>query len=218
MRGPTTIALAGVAGLLLSLLFSSTSDAAIGPRPDGSYIPHYVSNFRTPVQLTNSARSWNANWVTHYNNARGWWDSTLRRSVWYDSPPGSPSRVWIVRPGSSDEDIINYSLALQGIYFDPYQRCNDDPNLPKVWASMHSAEWVWDHGHWHRGWQKICLRWAPNSNNPQGWHYWWLTLLHELGHVLSLDDDPNGCLMKSGYQMVYPCQHEVDFVNNHYGL
>jgi hypothetical protein len=126
--------------------------------------------------------------------------------------------VWIVRPGSSDEDVINYSLALQGIYFDPYRRCNDSRTLGSNWAQMHSAEWVWWNNHWHRGWQKICLRYAPDFYNSQNCHYWWLTLTHELGHVLSLDDDPNGCLMKSGSSMRYPCQHEIDFVNGHYGL
>jgi hypothetical protein len=140
--------------------------------------------------------------------------------VWYDSLPGNSARVWVVRPGSSDEDVINYSLALQGIYFDPYQRCNDSPTLGSNWAEVHSAEWVWWSNHWHRAWQKSCLRYAPDTYNGQvpAWHYWWLTITHEPGHVLSLDDDPNGCLMNDGYSMLYPCQDEIDFVDNHYGL
>ena len=73
-------------------------------------------------------------------------------------------------------------------------------------------------GHWNV--HKVCI-WpsrVPNYNNPSGWHYYQLTIQHELGHVLSLGDDTDGdaCLMRDGYAMTIPCSSELNYVRGHY--
>ena len=61
----------------------------------------------------------------------------------------------------------------------------------------------------------MCL--APLPPGCGGYHYWWLTLTHELGHILSLEDDQSPtCVMRDGLAMLHPCANEVNWVNDHY--
>jgi hypothetical protein len=102
------------------------------------------------------------------------------------------------------------------------------PNESDQWSHVSFAKPVTVDGHLHFDIQKICVEgndggpYAPNEGDaePAGYNFRYLTLLHEMGHVLSLPDlysDPNACLMHSGFDMRYPCQTEVEFVATHYG-
>jgi hypothetical protein len=193
------------------------------PYEGGNYILH-LPPLTAAVQLTPSVRNWSSGWAPHYNNAIGWWNSRFNVPIFADVQTTSDARVWVLRPGSEDENQVNIFVAGQGYQFEQGVICT--PSGPGAWASTNTAQPVFINGHWHRAYEKICL-WgnpnpvAPNTLNNQspGWHYWWLTLVHELGHVLSLNENhlEPACVMRSGLAMLHPCYWERDWVSAHHG-
>ena len=63
--------------------------------PWGSSIPHGLPDTVIPVHLTASVSTWDADWVGHYYNAVGWWNSNLRYAPFHDSQNLLTSGVWI---------------------------------------------------------------------------------------------------------------------------
>lgn len=171
-------------------------------------------------------RDWDPAFLTHYDNARETWSDILDRLVFQDLPVGSPTlpAVLVVRSGSVDESKFDDAVGTAGFMFTE-REC---PNEPDQWSHVSFAESVTVDGHLHFNIQKICVEgdgngpYAPNQGDAEPAHYnfRYLTLLHEMGHVLSLPDlygDANACLMHSGFDMRYPCATEVEFVATHYG-
>jgi hypothetical protein len=179
-----------------------------------------------PVILGDSVRSWDADWIQHYYYAVGFWNDNLRYAVYHDV--GSPflARVWVVRPNSDEEGIANEVAANAGSVFEPGPNCTTED--PDAWATVNFAKYVADYGHEHMAFQKVCVwggsvpKATKGFNNqpwPGPWHYWWLTMVHELGHVLSLPHKLSGqCVMRDGGQMLFPCDSEWNWVNHHYGF
>lgn len=187
-----------------------------------SYLPH--TPIVIPVYLTPSVPAWDSDFSTHFSNAVGYWNLNLHTTAFEEMPTETPlTRTWIVRAGSDDESRTNATVSELGYAFEPTPTCG----AKTTWATVYAAkvEWVGDDE--HRRFQKICIRGnsfndLPNATkgpNPQGYHYWWLMFVHELGHVLSLSDyQPGACVMDQGEAMKHPCVSELDFVNAHYGL
>lgn len=201
------------------------------PRNDGNSLPHSPI-LAISVSLMPSVRNWDPAWLMQYENAFGYWNEYLSRLTFVNIEPGGINPVvWIVREGSDDDAFVNRVVSeAGGGSFGVDVNCAPHRN---AWATMYSAKWDTSAGHDHRTFQKICL-WqhetapgsgvfipnAPKETDAGGWHRWWLTLTHELGHVLSLDDglsNPSPCVMRSGYSMLFPCFEEQYWVQSHYG-
>lgn len=194
------------------------------PQPYGNHVPHVTSANVIPVMLTYNVYQWDADWAEHYFNAVGFWNVNLGNSILHDVTVIEDARVWVVRPGSADEVLVNafVNVTLGYSFYDGNSCHTSNPGI--AWATVNFARENNVAGHSHHEYQKICL-WgsstptAPKNTNTSGDHRWWLTLTHEFGHVLSLPhEQPGQCVMKSGLSMIAPCPAEVTWVDQHYGL
>lgn len=174
--------------------------------------PHSHS---TRVQLTNSLRNYQ-NMVTDYHNARGHLNletqcCTVGSPPYVDIVPGDPleAEVWIVEAGTFDENLLNLSYG--------FPACSSST----AWGKVYAVQLWGSPGHYHTIKQKICIwpsRFSRTQTNPQGYRYQYLTLQHELAHVLHLahPTDSHGALMKDGLSMQELNTYERDGIRNHY--
>jgi hypothetical protein len=163
--------------------------------------------------------------VTDYNNARGHLvdvtNGYVASPIFVDNLPGNPQEpdVWIVEAGSSDESILNWSYL--------FTACSSNT----AWGQVHAVSIVGSNPHHHTLKQKICI-WPsrigscpPPTNcggrlgvNSQGYRWQYLTLQHEMGHVLNLNHETDGhnALMRSGGSMLELNNAERDAIRGHY--
>jgi hypothetical protein len=193
----------------------------------GAAAPHQPPNNVIGVHLTDSVRDWHPTWAQHYNNAIGEWNDHTTYSVFHSVSSIFEATLWVVRPGTPDESQVNAIAADIGMPFDANQStCTGGSG---AWATLNFGGAVTVAGHVHRQVHKVCMWGSPNPVAPNGfngeacgpgcpgYHYWWLTLMHEFGHALSLEHEIAGqCVMLSGYAMRRPCAPEFNWVNHHY--
>lgn len=209
-----------VAGILL-LLVAGTAYAH-APQAGTTYEDAYSSIFpharSTRVQLMNSLRGYSY-MVTDYNNARGHLTDVTRgytagNPVFIDNLPGDPQEpdVWIVETGSSDENVLNF--------FYGFPPCSSSI----AWGQVYAVTFYGSPPHVHTVKQKVCI-WPSrigNGNrlgvNGQGYRWQYLTLEHELGHVLNLahPTDSHSALMRDGLGMLELNTYERDGIRQHY--
>lgn len=188
----------------------------------GSIFPHQRT---TRIQIMGSLQNWSF-MTTDYNNARGHLSQELDghlagNPVWQTIPlGGSPEPdVWVVEAGSTDEAVLNWS--------DAFPACSSST----AWGQVRAIIPYGNGSHWHSVRQKICIwpsRIGTNcggrlGTNSQGLRWQYLTLEHEMAHVLTLADHTttdHNALMRSGCGMTElstgPTNDERAGIRNHY--
>lgn len=169
------------------------------------------------VQLMNSLRGY-TNMVTDYNNARGHLndltDSGMQATPPYtDVLPGAGSAdVYIVLAGSSEESVIDGAIG--------FMPCSS----ATAWGTVRAANAYGSGSESHTLDQKICLwpsrfsQTLTNGGNPNV-RYQYLTLQHEMSHVLNLADSyghSHAALMRNGLDMREINTAEKDAIRIHY--
>ena len=159
-------------------------------------------------------------WWEHYNNAQGSWNDPIGDDPFLPVGPESGAAIHVVAAGSIDEAILDSIKADSEGYF-AYDTCNGAAAGQYWWGTPVPYTGNGDPLGGHYTNYKVCI-WTsrvPDDVNGQGWHYRWLTIKHELGHIFSLGDDVDGsdnCLMLDGYGMLEICTSELNYVREHY--
>jgi hypothetical protein len=185
--------------------------------PGHSWIPH-VAGWQSGVQAWGTLAS--SGWIGHFNNAVGSWNDEIGDDPFWWDPAGDASvQVTVLESGSFDESNLD-SLKWQWDGHEALYSCSsgDDGTWWGTVAPYQPGGADDYPGHYAH--YKVCI-WpgrVPNQVNFENWHYRWLTIKHELGHVLALgdDEDGDGCLMLQGWSMQGICWWELDFVRGHY--
>ncbi len=156
-----------------------------------------------------------------YDNARGHLNDETDGGVAANPPftavpPGQTPTpdTFIVLAGSGEEAVINSAIG--------FANCTSST----AWGKVYKQNNYGGGTHWHSLDQKICI-WPSRIGsvcggrlalNGQGLRYQYLTLEHELAHILNLGDatDSHSALKRSGCAMLELIAAERDTIKAHY--
>ena len=179
-----------------------------GWHPGSSWLPH--AGWTTPVKRLGELAG--SRWTSPYNQAVQSWNGAFSSfDPFRFAGEQEGALVHFVAAGSQDEIILDALKGIEGRQ--PQGRCDYLAQGRYVWAivGIYYGPDIWP----HYADYKICV-WP--SRVPAGWEY--LTMKHELGHVLGLGDDADGldnCLMRSGTAMRELCPSELNWLRSHLG-
>jgi hypothetical protein len=181
--------------------------AVEGWHPGSSWFPH--AGWSIPTKRIGSMTG--TGWNTPYNNAISSWNATFTSFNPFNAVgQQSSALIHIVEADSSDEHILDaLKSAWEGR---TSQGTCVQYGQPTDWAIV--LVYYGNDIYPHYGDHKICV-WPGRI--AQGYNY--LTIKHELGHVLGFGDDTDGdaCLFKSGTSMVEVCSSEINWIKAHIG-
>lgn len=195
-------------GLLVVSRPFSASAAVEGWHPGASWLPH--AGWTTATKAVGGLTT--GPWSRAHQDAVASWNGHFSSFVPFRiAGPSEGALVHLVIAGSFDEAVLDAFKIQEGRT--PQGSCHNLAGGAYVWAlvAIYFGAEIGDHS----GDYKVCV-WP--SRVPQGWEY--LTVKHELGHVLGLGDDDDGrdnCLMRSGTAMREICAAEVNWLKAHLG-
>jgi len=217
-----TLLLLGSIGVLTPSGASAHAPQA-GTSTATAYSSNMPHNSTLYVQLMNSLRGYSF-MVTDYDNARQSLNIATDSGVVANPPftdvlPGNTPtpRVLIVMVGSAEETYINNVVG--------FPACSS----ATAWGQVQAINPSGSSPHVHSSDQKICIwptriggcstcRLDTNSEVPISYRYQYLTLKHELGHILNLahPTDTHNALMRDGTGMLEVNTTESDAIKAHY--
>jgi hypothetical protein len=215
---PTSL-LGFVLGIALVSVWAARSappaQAAVEEWSGESWVPHvqYWSIQVKPIGVIAGSTN---NWSSHYSASISAWNAQFVNDPFIAVSSGSPALIHVLQAGSFDEALLDAWMEDDG--FEVQNTCNGAYDESWNWGGIliyFGDDLDGDYGH-----HKVCIFTAniPNASSG-GIHYRQLTIMHELGHGLSLGDDADGssnCLMRSGWSMQPICTGEVNHVKSHY--
>jgi hypothetical protein len=170
------------------------------------------------------------NWFTHYSNAVGSWNSPFLDDPLHQEGDGEFALIHVVVGGSGDEAFLDFVESGNG-NTPVFGTCDDARGGAIWWGAVIPYAGNGNPLGDSYAEYKVCI-WPtiindkvmlldpqPDYYNTQGYHYRYLVIKHELGHILSLGDDADGisnCLMRSGIEMLDLCPGETNYVKDHY--
>jgi len=184
-----------------------------GWHPGSSWLPHagWTSQAKAVGNVTG------ARWSGPLTDAISSWNGTFTSfDPFVQVGQQSGALIHVVEAGSVDEGVLDW-LKPNWEGHSSQGTCAElavMANTPYAWAAV--GIYFGDEIYPHYSDYKVCI-WPDRVIAGANWEY--LTIKHELGHILGFGDDSDGdaCLFRSGTSMTEVCFTEVNWIKGHLG-